>query len=299
MVRYKMLKKLLHPSNRRVRVFVGLLLAGLFCIQCTQSVTAGGSKLEKASTATAAEKIEKLAREDHIALLEMCLDNYDKNYQDYTCTLIKQEIIRGAQKPEQWMNVKFTDKPFSVAMQWLKETPKGALANDQVKKLHVPIGDRVLYIEGKYDNKMVIRLANPLLRGLLGTQTRPPDGKDAMKNTLRPVSVFGFKRGMKSLLGVYRQAAKKGHLKMGFGGYVNVAGRDAIVLVRTLPPKENYPAKRTEICIDLETLVPIRIQGFDWDGKCTSRYVYKDVKFNLGLDETKFTPKANDIADPK
>ena len=294
-----MLKKLLYPTNRRVRVFVGILLAGLFCIQCTQSVSVGGSKLATVSDATAAEKIEKLAREDHIALLEMCLKNYDKNYHDYTCTLIKQEVIRGTQKPEQWMNVKFMDKPFSVAMRWLNETPEGALANGQVKKLHVPMGDRILYIEGKYDNKMVIRISNPLLRGLLGTQKRPPAGKDAMKNTLRPVSMFGFKRGMTSLLDVYRHAAKKGHLKQEFGGYVNIAGRDAIVLLRYLPPKEQYPAQRTEICIDLETLVPVRIRGFDWDGQCTARYVYKDVKFNVGLDETDFTPKANDTSDPK
>ncbi|MDP6635456.1 MAG: DUF1571 domain-containing protein [Phycisphaerae bacterium] len=294
-----MLEKLLHPTNRRVRILVGILLAGLFCIQCTQSVTGGGSKLEKSTTASAAAKIEKLAREDHVAFLEMCLDNYNKKYRDYTCTLIKQEVIRGTQKPEQWMNVKFRDKPFSVAMRWLDKTPKGALANNQVKKLYVPMGDRILYIEGKYDNKMVIRISNPLLRGLLGTQKRPPDGTDAMKNTLRPVSLFGFKRGIKSLLKVYQQAAKKGHLKQEFGGYVNVAGRDAIVLLRYLPPKENYPAKRTEICIDLETLVPIRIKGFDWDGQCTSRYVYKDVKFNVGLDETDFTPKANETADPK
>ena len=294
-----MLKKLLHPTNRRVRVFVGILLAGLFCIQCTQSVTVGGSKLEKATSANASSKIEKLAREDHIALLEMCLDHYNKNYRDYTCTLIKQEVIRGTQKPEQWMNVKFMEQPFSVAMRWLDKTPQGALANDQVKKLHVPMGDRILYIEGRYDDKMVIRISNPLLRGLLGTQKRPPDGKDAMKNTLRPVSLFGFKRGMTSLLEVYRHAKKNGHLKQDFGGTVNIAGRDAIVLLRYLPPEEQYPAQKTEICIDLETLVPIRITGFDWDGRCTSRYVYKDVKFNVGLDETSFTPKSNDIANPK
>ena len=255
-----MLTKLLHPTNRRVRVFVGILLAGLFCIQCTHPLTGGGSKLETATNVTATAKIVKLAREDHIALLEMCLENYNKNYRDYTCTLIKQEVIRGTQKPEQWMRVKFSDKPFSVAMQWLKQTPAGALDNGQVKKLYIPMGDRILYIEGKYDNKMVIRLSNPLLRGLLGTQKRPPDGKDAMKNTLRPVSMFGFKRGINSLLGVYRNAKKNGHLKQEFGGYVNVAGRDAIVLLRYLPPKEQYPAKRTEICIDLETLVPIRIR---------------------------------------
>lgn len=294
-----MLKKLLRPSNRRVRLFVGILLAGLFCIQCTQSVSVGGSKLEKETDATAAKKIEEMAREDHVALLEMCLENYNKNYRDYTCTLIKQEVIRGTQKPEQWMNVKFADKPFSAAMAWLTKTPKGALANDQVKKLYVPMGDRILYIEGKYDNKMVIRISNPLLRGILGTQKRPPDGPDAMKNTLRPVSMFGFKRGINSLLDVYRQAAKKGHLKQEFGGYVNVAGRDAIVLLRHLPAKENYPAAKTEICIDLETLVPVRIRGFDWNGRCTSRYIYKDVKFNVGLKEADFTPKANDIADPK
>ena len=32
-----MLRNLLNPTNRRIRLFVGLLLAGLFCIQCTRS----------------------------------------------------------------------------------------------------------------------------------------------------------------------------------------------------------------------------------------------------------------------
>jgi len=294
-----MLKKLLHPTNRRIRIFVGILLAGLFCVQCTHPSLVGGSILEKASDASAAERIEKLAAENHIALLDMCLENYDKNYRDYTCTLIKQEVIRGTQKPEQWMNVRFRDRPFSASMAWLNQTPKGALPNGQIRKLHVPMGDRVLYVEGKYDNKMVIRISNRLLRSLLGTQKRPPDGKDAMKNTLRPVSMFGFKRSMISLLEVYRQAAAKGHLKQEFGGYVNVAGRDAIVLNRYLPAKEDYPAHLTEICLDLETLVPVRIRGFDWDGRCTSRYVYKDVKFNVGLSDEDFTPKANDMAAPR
>lgn len=287
-----MIKKLLRPSNRRTRLFVGLLLAGLFCIQCTRKtiavqesryVVAIDGKLVDGSSDELLQTLEKMARTDHIGLLEYCLKNYEEKYTDYTCTLIKQEIIRGTTKPEQHMAVKFKDAPFSVAMAWTK---------------NAPIGDRVLYVEGKYDDQMLVRPASPLLRALAGSVKRKPDGPDAMKNTLRPVNLFGFKRGMENLLNVYRQAEANGELKQEFGGYMEVAGRKTICLVRFLPAKNDYPAYRTETFIDIETLVPVCVKGYDWDEKLTSRYIYKDIEFNVGLSDEDFTPKANEMPKP-
>ena len=295
-----MFKRLIHPTNRRIRLCVGLLLAGLFCIQCTRSeairqsqlITAINGRLVEARDDVLAEKIEHLARTDHIALLELCLENYERQYRDYTCTLIKQEIIRGTSKGEQWMDVKFVDLPFSVAMKWLDKVPGG-------NKLYVPMGDRVLYIEGRYNNQMLVRLTNPLLRTLVGTVQRRPDGSDAMRNTLRPVNLFGFKRSIQSLLKVYRKAKRHGELKEAFGGYMKVAGRKAIVLVRYLPPQKDYPAHKTEIFIDVQALVPTCVKGYDWDGNIIGRYIYKNLKFNVGLAGEQFTPEANGMAEPK
>jgi len=289
-------ERMLRPTNRRVRLMVGLFLAGLFCIQCTQSARTeyiSESKyvlpiLDSSAQAGADDLpagMKRLAETDHIALLELCLENYHRRYSDYTCTLIKQERIGSKLRREQAIAVKFMDSPFSVAMKWLRNPPAG---------------DRILYVEGKYNNEMLVRPTNGLLRALVGgTARRAPDGADAMRNTLRPVNMFGFKRSMQSLLGVYRQAKKNGHLKQAFGGRAKVAGRKSFALVRYLPPMSDYPAHKTVIHIDQEYLVPTCIEAYDWQGRLSARYVYKDLRFNVSLRADDFLPEANDMKLPR
>ncbi len=289
------LKWIIHPTNRRVRLLVGFLLAGLFCLHCTPTDATRGSHLIVAVSGKPVgenapdimSKVVKLAKTDHIALLEFCLTNCKARYADYECTLVKQERIKGVLKPEQVISVRFMNRPFSVAMAWSDET--------------APMGDRVLYIEGKYNNQMLVRPTNKFFRALVGTARRDPNGKDVRNNTLRPVNMFGFERGMESLLKVYRKAKENGDLTEDFGGYADVAGRRTIVLVRHLPPKDDYPAAKTLIYIDLEYLVPVGIEGFGWaeEKELLCSYVYKDLKLNVDLTEDDFLPKANGMAPPK
>ena len=278
------LRKLVRLPNGRARIIVGLLLAGLFCIQCAPTealeqnkyVQVVDGKSVGANAPDVLKDVEKLAREDHIALLEKCLKHTRANYSDYTCTFIKQERINGDVKPEQTIEVKFLREPYSVAMTWVK---------------NVPVAEKILYREGHYDGQMLVKPSG-FLGSLVGSVLRPPAGEAAMKNTLRPVSMFGFERGLENLLDVYRQADQAGDLKEAYGGHVKVNDRDAIALVRYLPAKNEYPAQKTVICIDLEYLVPVSIQSWDWDGEPASNYVYKDIKFNVGLTPDDFTPKA-------
>jgi len=284
-----MIKRLLGPTNRRIRLCVGLLLAALFCIQCTQTeafrrsrfVTVIDAKTVTTAAPDVLRKVRRLARTDHIALLEYCLANYERTYRDYTCTFIKQERINGRAGNEQHIRVKFMESPYSVAMAW---TPKTART-----------GDRVLYVEGRDGNKMRVRPKNKILRALAGGSVlRDPAGREAMQHTLRPVNVFGFKRSMQNLLKVYRKAKQNGDLTEACGEeFVEVAGRPAIALIRHLPPKEDYPSGKTVIFIDLEHLVLICIEGYDWDDKLTCMYVYKDLKFNADLTAADFLPEAN------
>jgi len=184
---------------------VGLLLVGLFCIQCISGnpntdSTVAIAKTRNMDPRTVEQKLLNLAKTNHIALLEYCLSQYGQTYRDYTCTLIKQERINGKLGPEQEMRVKFKELPFSVAMQWTR---------------NAPLGDRVLYVEGKYDNNMLVRPSNGFLRMLTGGAVqRKPDGPDAMRNTLRPVNLFGFRCGMEALVKVY-DAARDGHHQHG------------------------------------------------------------------------------------
>ena len=272
---------------------VGLLLAALFCVQCTTTTQAvkesdlvrfiDGKSLGRNSPEVFA-KVENLAKTDHIALLEYCLDNYDSRFSDYTCTFVKQEKIGKELGRQQWIAVKFMERPYSVAMKWFQ---------------NAPMADRILYVEGKYGNQMLVRPKDLLLRSLLGGSVlRQPDSPEARESTLRPVSMFGFKRSMQSLLEVYRKARQAGDLEEAFGGFAKVAGREAIVLVRYLPAKGDYPAYRTLVYVDLEYLVPVGVESRDWDDELISRYIYENVKFNVSLTSDDFLPKANDLVEP-
>ncbi len=284
------LKRLLRPTNRRVRYLVGFLLVGLFCIQCIP--TRQGEECDIVIAQQAApnpvdegQQLLQWAKSDHVALLTHCLENYARSYRDYTCKLTKHERIRGSlPRQPQEIAVKFRQEPFSVAMKWLR---------------NAPIGDRVLYVEGKHNNRMLVRPKGLLVLLTGGPVWRKPDGPDAMKNTLRPVTLFGFQRGMRELVKVYRQAREAGDCKEAFAGYAEVAGRNALVLERYLPAKGDYPAWKTVVYVDPEYLVPICIEGFDWDNKLSSRYVYSDLRFNVGLTDDDFLPEANDMKLPR
>jgi len=288
-----MLRRLLGPANRRARIFVGLMLAGLFCIQC---VPAGNHEVRNIATAIAGEetqeqvlaRVRELASRDHAAALELCLSNYHKRYGDFRCTFVKQERINGKIGPEHEIGVKFRGQPFSVAMAW--------------RGKELPAGDRVLYCEGKWDNQMLVRPSNPLARALTGGMVRRlPDDKEAMQSTLRPVNQFGFERGIRSLIDVYRQAKKAGDLQEDVDKQdQDVLGRPTILLVRTLPDGKDYPAHVTKVYIDQEYFLPIMIEGFGWQNEeFLCRYLYKDLQFDVKWTDDDFVPERNDLVTPR
>ena len=259
-------------------VAVAVLIAG--CVKPPPKIltTRDAGKVEVPA------ELKRLARTDHIALLERCLEN-SRKYKDFTCTFTKQEWIGGALQKPQRIEVKFLARPFSVAMKWTKNPP---------------LADRILYVEGKYDGNMLVRPKSAIIRAIVGQSLlKKPDGPDAMKHTLRPVSMFGFERGIKSLLKVYRLARENGDLKQSFAGYARIDGRDTIVLERLLPKKKPYPAGKTRIYIDLDYMLPTCIEGYDWKDRLTSQYIYKNLKFNVGLAEKDFLPENNAIEPPK
>lgn len=282
------LKSFWRPTNGRVRLGVGLLMAALFCIQCTRSSHAfrstNGLVTDSVGPASASQ-LEEMARKDPAGLLRRGMEHHRQSYHDYTLTFIKQEQLPGQLSPgaEQWMEAKFLDAPFSVALKWTK---------------NAPIGDQVLYVEGKCNNQMLVK-PKGFLNKLVGTQLREPAGEEAMANTLRPVTLFGFERMMQSLLEVYERAAQAGDLTHRFLGYKDVGGRQVMVLERVLPPNKGYPAKSTVWYFDPQWMVPLGMEAADWNDQVFARYLYKDVKFNVGLTPADFTPEANGIKPPK
>ena len=269
------------------------MLISLFCIQCASSraipeprgqmplVISG--KLLGENPTSLRERIDRLARTDHAALLELCRKRCE-DYRDYRCTFLKQERIAEKLGDRQVIHVKCRESPFSVAMAWAE---------------NAPIGDRLLYVDGRCDGQMLVRPASRWLRALAGGQVlRKPDDPTVRRNSLRPVTMFGFRRTLEGLLFHYRLARQHDELEEEFGGYYNIEGRETVCLIRWLPAKRDYPAWKTAIYIDLEYLVPVRVEARDWDDRFSSLYAYEDIRFNVGLTDDDFLPEANDMSSP-
>lgn len=293
-----MIRKLLATRSRRILVtallaaFVG---TGLYAFRPAEAIDiedglatfVQGERVGGDVPESLLDRIEELAKTDQIALLEMCLEN-SRQYRDYTVTFVKQERINGRMLPKQVVKASFRREPFSVAMAWQTHDDAGV-------ELTVPKGDRALFIEGQYNDHIVIRPSGEILQALVGSVTRDPLDAEVMRSNLRPITGFGFERSLQNLIDTYRQAQDAGDLQFSFLGYADVTGRSTIVLERLLPPTSDYPAAKTRIFIDLESLVPVLVEGYDWDGEKFCYYLFNDIQFNMDLPDEAFTPGALDI----
>jgi hypothetical protein len=276
-------------GNTLPRLMVGLLV-GYFISQGTLEHSLERLQLIQPASATQTipktvktkpdhtEKIRELAKTDHIELFKWGLENYEKNVQDYSTTFLKQERIDKKLKKVEEVDVLFKDEPFSVLMHWRKNA--GSV-------------DKLLYVEGQNKDKMLVHPTG--LFSWLKSVKRAPDCKEARESSRKTCNQFGFHRSMESLLKVYEQAEKAGDLKTKYVGLTEVDKRKCVAMERLLPPKAKYPYGRLVIEIDVEYLIPTSLTAYDWQGKMVSRYVYKDIKFNIGLKDQHFSPKNNKL----
>ena len=225
-------------------------------------------------------ELERLAREDPIGLLKLAQQSYQNSVRDYVCTFVKQERVDGHLKAQEKMRVCFKEAPFSVLMSW--HEPKGMV-------------DKILYVAKDNNSTMLVRPAG--LPGLLVRTVRRDvyDPKNK-KVSLRGPHQFGFGRSLQDMIRVYEQAAQSGDLVTEYLGIQKVAGRDCLVLVRSLPMAKGYPAARLVVYLDKDYLLPTRVESYDAAGNPVGLYMYLDVRFNLGLTDELFSAEANDLA---
>jgi len=224
------------------------------------------------------DKLIKLARTDHIALLKWALDNYQDRIQDYRLTFLKQERINGKLKRTEKIAVKFKQAPYSVLMEWQKNP--GAI-------------DKLLYVEGANDEKMVVHPTG--LWSFIKSVKRDPRVAEVRRSSRGTCDQFGFYRTMKNLLAMYELAQEQGDLQIRYLGETEVHGRPCVAMERLLPPKEQYPYGRLVMEFDKEYLLPIAITCYDWQDKLLSQYKFTQVRFNTGLTTAAFTPSANKL----
>lgn len=224
--------------------------------------------------------LEKLIATDPVQFLQKSLEKYDKEIKGYTLTFDKHERVNGKLRKPETTKVHFREKPYSVHMHWTE--PGDSIA------------DKVLYVEGQNDNKLLGRGLN--WRRVLGVLTRDVDGPDAKASGRFTIAQFGFKRSSQRSLASMEKAQERGTLNFRYEGIVPVeelGGQKVHKLVRTpYVPYEEDDLNELTLYFDTEHFLQVGSVLKDKKGDLLGQYFFKDVRINPEFNEKQFTREA-------
>lgn len=234
----------------------------------------------------------KLALQLHVALLELGRHRI-QGFPDYSATFIKQERLDGEELQElQTCQLKLRHNPFSVYMKWVEGGE---------------LGQEVLYVDGQYDNRMIVKLGGR--KGdLLPRLKLDPTGSAAMSKSRHPVTELGLLQ-LTDLIIKYRKRdlGLKDGVRWQLLSDQKVLDQDCHCFVIEYAGKEIEPVYRKSITyIDKQNSLPICVKNFGWPGEDAPTddpqaldeatliefYGYKDLHFETRLTDVDFD-KAN------
>ncbi len=280
-------------SRRGLRMLIGgvvLIAAGVLTWMLWPRISApevaAPELATPASNATAVEDFgnEQSRRNLEIAL-QMSQEILDRleAVKDYTGRLAKQERYRGSLLPEEVMEVKIREQPFSVYVRHVVPESKN--------------GQEAIYVEGQNDGKLVAHAVGA--GAFLGTIKLNPEGWLAMMDNLHPITHIGLRNLVRQLLEMadkQRDYFLKCKITIIEDGELN--GRPCRILdLRSPEPAADFRMAIARIYFDKEWQVPVRYEAFDFppgddqgEPILMERYTWSDLQFNVGLTDTDFDP---------
>jgi hypothetical protein len=204
---------------------------------------------------------------------------------DYTCQFSKQELVAGELLEEQLMWMKIRHAPFSVYMKWL--------TGDE--------GREVLYVDGRYEGKMVVHGGG--WKAKLPAMTIDPEGSLAMGESRYPVSKVGLLELIRLMLSFHaHDLSSRNFTDCQQLPAEEFDGRlcDSFVIeYRDAASSPNY--RKSLVLLDQEWGVPLYTCNYGWpDEHCTLTgeeldeatlvecYTYSQVQFRSELADADF-----------
>ena len=183
----------------------------------------------------------------NIMLLERGVKKLEK-IADYTATFYKRERVNGTLGEGQVMKIKIRHKPFAVYMTWIN--------GDK--------GRELLYVDGKYDGKMLVKIGGAAGR-IVPTLKLDPTGDRAMAESRHPVTGMGMVNLAKTLLRYRRGDLKKKAMKYRMFDNQTINERNCYCFVIIYPNADTSKVyRKTIIFIDKEWSSPICVQNYGW-----------------------------------
>lgn len=223
-----------------------------------------------------------LARRDPLAFLRSCIDHYDRSISDYRCTFLVRERLNGSLGPEQEMDIRFREHPFSVDVRWRRGT----------------IGaERVNYVAGRWTRgAREFALVQP--SGALGWLApggvrRHIHAPDVLAASRRPIDRFGFRHTLDAFVKECERARGDPEFTLLFVGIGRFDGYRCFVFDRRLPEgreRTSCTDRAQRMYVDAEWLVPRACFSYadDARSRMLGSYVARDIEMNIGLSDDDF-----------
>ena len=207
-----------------------------------------------------------------VRVMQVVKKNLDQNVRDYSCTLVKQEMLDGELGDRQHLFMKFRNEPFSVYMKFLE-----------------PHKDReVLYVAGQNDGKLIALECG--LKRMIGPVALHPEGMIAMKGQRYPITRIG----MHNLVGEYIRLAGHDNRFKECEVYTNpnveIDGHSTTMIQVVHPiPRREFRSHIARVFLDNQRMVPLYYDSYTWPTKqgdpppMEESYMYKNLQLNVGL----------------
>lgn len=216
-----------------------------------------------------AEQFEELAKTDALACFRAAVARYHRDVPvGYTAVMRKHERIGGRLYPAENIEIAYRNEPHAVMMKWITE-PAGQ-------------ADRVLYVEGANENKLVCHPKSALARAVAGSIVlSDPEGRDAKGGGRVSVRESGLLKATEQVLNAWTKARDEDKLHVEYLGVETVKeldGRKCHMFRRTVTPPEGEGLKTIVIGLDSETWFQVVNVLTDTKGKPIASYYFKDIK---------------------
>ncbi len=202
---------------------------------------------------------------------------------DYTAIFTRGEVLRGKQRPEETIALKFRE-PLQVYMKWLSESGKDREA---------------MFVKGRDGDKVLVHEPGWISGHF--TVLLPPDGPTIMGRSRHPFDDIGIGRIIELITSTFEKANQAGDLEMRDLGSAKEDGRTLRVIEGVLPkyPAKKYYCYRAIVSIDEALKLPVAVKVFDWNDKLVEEYRYGNIKINPGLTDLDFSSENPDYTFPE
>lgn len=195
-----------------------------------------------------------------------------ENVKDYT-TLFEKEEKAISKGERQTIKVSFR-KPFDIRMDWLDDKGK--------------VDQTAIYQKGKNDDKVAAKKGG-MLGSMAGTLKLDPTDPVALEDSKHPIT----EAGLGNLIEHFVAETKNPQTKTNYLGEEKTEdGRTAYKVEMSNPSNLNLTgvsnARKAFIWIDMELLLPVKVEIYDANGVLLERHIFRDLKLNANLTDKTF-----------